>query len=146
MAYTPATDVCWYLSTITLPLSTLIPTSSKPRFSILATTPTALNTTSASSVTIEPSCFLTCALTPAPVVSNDSTDALVIISMPCFLYCFSNSLEMSSSSTGTMRGINSTMVTLVPMLLYTYANSTPIAPLPTMIIDFGCSASTIASR
>ena len=40
-----------------------------------------------------------------------STEEFVIISTPCFLNCFSNSLEISSSSTGTILGKNSIMVT-----------------------------------
>ena len=131
---------------MTRPFSALIPFCSNPIFSILDTTPTALKTMSASKVTNEPSNCFTFAFTNAPEVSKDSTEAFVIISIPCLRYCFSNSLEISSSSTGTILGKNSTIVTLVPMLLYTYANSTPIAPLPTMIILFGCVGKTIASR
>ena len=36
------------------------------------------------------------------------------------------------------------MVTSVPRLWYTYANSTPMAPAPTTISDSGCSVWSIA--
>src|SRR5436190_1680834 len=45
----------------------------------------------------------------------------------CFLKTRSNSLEMSSSSTGTTRGSISIMVTSVPKRLKMDANSTPTA-------------------
>ena len=64
-----------------------------------------------------PSLVFTLALTPFPEVSTDSTDALVMISIPDFLRDFSKCLEISSSSTGTIFGINSTIVTLVPIVL-----------------------------
>ena len=68
------------------------------------------------------------------------------MAMPFFLKVRSNCCEMSSSSLGTMRGRYSTTVTWVPMALYTYANSTPMAPDPTMTMDLGCLGKVMASR
>jgi len=85
-------------------------------FSIFAAIPTAESRISASNVMF-PSLVFTLALTPFPEVSTDSTDALVMISIPDFLRDFSKCLEISSSSTGTIFGINSTIVTLVPIVL-----------------------------
>ena len=52
-----------------------------------------------------------------------------------------NPCEISSSSTGTMRGSTSMMVTSAPKLLKTEANSTPTAPEPMTISDFGSAGS-----
>ena len=116
MAYSPLMFVCPKASTVILPLSVFTPSSSNPIPSILATTPTALNKISASKVT-SPDGVFTIAFTPVPLVSTFSTSLPVIMMMPCFLNCFSSSLLMSSSSTGTILGINSTTVTFVPILL-----------------------------
>ena len=69
----------------------------------------------------------------------------VWIVMPCFLNDFSSSAEIASSSTGTMRGSSSMIVTSLPKRRKIDANSTPTAPLPRMTIDFGTSRSAIAS-
>ena len=45
-----------------------------------------------------------------------------------------------------MFGKYSTTVTSVPIELYTYANSIPIAPEPTISNFFGCDFNVIASR
>ena len=92
-----------------------MPTSSKPIFSIFAAIPTAESTISASKVTF-PLAVFTLAFTPSPEVSRDSTEAFVITSIPAFFRDFSKCLETSSSSTGTIFGINSTTVTLVPIV------------------------------
>jgi hypothetical protein len=97
------------------PFSVLIPSSSKPIPSIFAETPTALNNTSASNV-VSPSefsllllrrhlkfnrCYFT--------VGHDGDAILFKILISSF--------EISSSSTGTTLGKNSTIVTFVPRLL-----------------------------
>ncbi len=61
--------------------------------------------------------------------------------MERFLNSRSSSLLISSSSTGTMRGSISRMVTSAPKLLNSDANSTPTAPEPMTTSDFGISAS-----
>ena len=93
-----------------------MPNASRPKFSRLVTTPAADNTTS-HSILILPVLVFTVTLQPAPDVSTDSTALSVMMSMPAFLYIFSTVLDTSSSSTGKMRGINSTTVTLVPNVL-----------------------------
>ncbi len=65
--------------------------------------------------------------------------------MPCLVKDFSKACETSVSSTGRMFGSISTSVTFVPNALKKYANSTPMAPAPMMIMDFGCSGSASAS-
>jgi len=77
--------------------------------------PTALSRMSASS-TLSPAADFTLTFTPLPDVSTDVTSLEVMIVTPFLRNCFSSSLLMSSSSTGTMRGMNSTTVTFVPML------------------------------
>ena len=85
-------------------------------FSMFAAIPTAESKISASRVMF-PFAVFTFAFTPFPVVSTLSTEAFVMISIPDFFKDFSKCLEISSSSTGTMFGKNSTMVTLVPIVL-----------------------------
>ena len=85
-------------------------------FSMLVLIPTADNKISASK-TSSPLAVFTKALTPLPEVSMRSTDALVMMVMPAFFIERSICFEMSSSSTGTIFGINSTMVTSVPIAL-----------------------------
>ena len=65
--------------------------------------------------------------------------------MPCFLNDRSSSVDTASSSTGTMRGSSSMMVTSLPKRRKIEANSTPTAPLPRMTIDLGISLRPIAS-
>ncbi len=62
--------------------------------------------------------------------------------MPCRLKEAASSREISSSSTGTMRGSTSTIVTLEPKRAYIDANSTPTAPEPMTTSDFGTSESS----
>ena len=57
--------------------------------------------------------------------------------MPCFLNDRSSSAETASSSTGTIRGSSSMIVTSLPKRRKIDANSTPTAPLPMITIDFG---------
>ena len=85
-------------------------------FSMLVLIPTAESKISASK-TSSPFAVLTNALTPEPVVSIRSTEEVVMILTPAFFMERSICFEMSSSSTGTILGINSTMVTSVPMAL-----------------------------
>jgi hypothetical protein len=59
------------------------------------------------------------------------------MSMPRFLKRRASSFEISSSSTGTTRGRNSTRVTSVPKLRKMEANSTPTAPAPMTMRDLG---------
>ena len=61
--------------------------------------------------------------------------------MPRFLYARVSSFEMSSSSTFTIRGRASMIVTSAPKLLNTEANSTPTAPAPMTTSDFGMAGS-----
>ena len=62
--------------------------------------------------------------------------------MPCRLNEAASSREISSSSTGTMRGRTSTIVTLAPKRACMEANSTPTAPEPITTSDFGTSVSS----
>ena len=87
-------------------------------FSILAVIPTADKTTSAS-ITSIPLAVLMFTLQTAPVVSTDSTEEPVMILIPDFLNERAKFLEISSSSKGTMLSKNSTIVTFVPIELYT---------------------------
>ena len=93
-----------------------MPTSSSPMFSMLVLIPTALKIMSASR-TSSPFLVFTVAFTPFPEVSTEVTSAEVIILMPLFLKERSNCLEISSSSTGTIPGKYSTIVTSVPIEL-----------------------------
>ena len=83
---------------------------------MLVLIPTAESKISASR-TSSPFAVLTNALTPAPVVSILSTEELVMILIPAFFKERSICFEMSSSSTGTTFGMNSTIVTSVPIEL-----------------------------
>ena len=76
-------------------------------------------------------------LTLLPVFWMFSAFAPVSTRIPCFLKVFSSSFEMSSSSTGTMRGSISSTVTFVPKRLKIEANSTPTAPAPMIPRVFG---------
>ena len=80
------------------------------------TTPTAERTTS-HSIFSSPLAVLIVTTQPFPEVSTDSTFALVKIEIPAFLSDFSICLETSSSSTGTIFGKYSTIVTSVPIAL-----------------------------
>ena len=85
-------------------------------FSMLVLIPTALKIMSASK-TCSPLAVLTVALTPSPDVSTLVTSADVMTFIPLFLKDFSNCLDTSISSTGTMFGKYSTIVTSVPIEL-----------------------------
>ncbi len=85
-------------------------------FSMLVLIPTADNKISASK-TSSPFAVLTNAFTPFPEVSIRSTEEFVITLIPAFFNERSNCFEMSSSSTGTTFGMNSTIVTSVPIAL-----------------------------
>ena len=85
-------------------------------FSMLASIPTAERTTS-HSIFSSPFAVLTVTTHPFPEVSTDSTEELVLILIPDFLNDFSNCLETSLSSIGTIVGKYSTTVTSVPIAL-----------------------------
>ena len=68
--------------------------------------------------------------------------ALVNAFMPCFLNDFASSALISSSSIGSNRGSSSRIVTSVPKRANIEANSTPTAPAPSTINDFGISLSS----
>ena len=85
-------------------------------FSILVLIPTADKTISASR-TSSPFLDLIIALTPSPEVSTAVTSVEVNILIPLFLNERSSCFDTSSSSTGTIRGMYSTMVTSVPIEL-----------------------------
>jgi hypothetical protein len=72
--------------------------------------------------------------------------APVMTSMPRFLKALLSSAEQSSSSTGRMRGITSSSVTLEPKALKTSANSQPTAPAPTTAIVLGADGRASAPR
>ena len=93
-----------------------IPTSSRPIFSILVLIPTAESTISASRIS-SPFFVFIVAFTPLPEVSTLVTSADVIILIPLFLKERSNCFETSASSTGTIFGKYSTIVTSVPIEL-----------------------------
>ena len=78
--------------------------------------PTADNKISAVKVS-SPFFVFTVATTPSPEVSTDKTSELVITLIPAFLIERSNCFEISISSTGTTFGMNSTIVTSVPIAL-----------------------------
>ena len=69
------------------------------------------------SITSSPLAVFTFTLQPLTDFSTFSTDELVIILMPFFLKVFSNCLETSISSTGTIFGKYSTIVTSTPIAL-----------------------------
>ena len=66
--------------------------------------------------------------------------------MPFFLRMRVSEAEISSSSMGRMRGMNSMTVTSTPNAFQKSANSMPMAPAPMTTTDLGTSGSTIASR
>ena len=74
----------------------------------------ATSSTSASMVSAPPFSFLAVILTPCPVTSVLSTFVPVSTRMPSLVKLFCKSALTSSSSTGRMRGIISTSVTVVP--------------------------------
>ena len=106
----------YHLSTNILSLSVAIPTSSRPIFSILDFIPTAESKISDSIISSFP-LDLTDAKTLFFFFSTEITSDEVMIFMPFFLNDFSNSLETSTSSKGTIFGMYSITVTSLPMLL-----------------------------
>ena len=66
--------------------------------------------------------------------------------MPRLRNAFSSSGEISSSSSGTMRGRASSRVTSLPKDRKMDANSTPTAPAPTMTTVFGMRGTFRMSR
>ena len=94
--------------------STLVP--SRPRFSTLPAIPTARIMRSAVISFAVPSCS-TDAVTESVPLSRLLTVAEVRIVMPCFSNSCCANAEISASSTGRIRGITSTTVTLTPRVL-----------------------------
>ena len=84
--------------------------------------------------------------TPPSSLTADWKLARVNDLMPCFLKDFASSALISSSSIGRSLGSSSRIVTSVPNLKNIEANSTPTAPAPSTISDFGiCFSSRISS-
>ena len=99
-------------------------------FSVLGLRPTATSSFSASSSSCLPSLVTSVSFTPLSVLRMFSARAPVSTRIFCLRKLRSSSLEMSSSSTGTMRGSISITVTSVPNRRNMEANSTPTAPAP----------------
>ena len=121
-----------------------MPISSRPMFSMFDFTPTADKTTSAVSVSAP---FL-------PSISTWHTPSttcafLTVVEVKTVARILRNersiALATSSSSSGIICGIYSITVTFTPNEAYKQANSLPIAPEPTTIIDCGSVGSVKAS-
>src|SRR5713226_7043630 len=128
------------------PRSTLAFDFSSPQFSVIGRRPTAMSTFSAATVWVFPSLVLNVTVAPRASFFTDSTAASVKICMPFLRNALSSSLEISSSSSGTIRGSISRMVTSVPNVRKMDANSTPTAPAPTTTRLLGTSVSERISR
>ena len=98
-----------------LPLSILILVFSKPKFSTLATIPTAIITFSALISSTFPAISMLATTSPFPTFKAFN-DAEVKILMPCFSKDLRANFEISSSSTGKIFSAISTRVTSAPML------------------------------
>ena len=80
--------------------------------------------------------------TPPSVFVTFSTRVSTYTAIPCRLNEAASSREISSSSSGTMRGRTSTTVVFEPKRANIEANSTPTAPEPMTSRDFGTSVSS----
>ncbi len=118
--------------TLTNPRSSWTPRPSSPRPATFAARPTAIRTCSTSSFSPPRS-----TTPPAPPGFPEATLTPVLIVIPRRVNVRASSFETSSSSTGTMRGSASRIVTWTPYEAKTSANSTPTAPAPMTAIDLG---------
>ena len=114
MAKMPGSAVSCASFTLISPRSSSMRVFSTPMPPVRPARPTATSTFSASFTCGLPFASVKVTLTPASVCSTLSTFAPVFTSMPRFLKSRVSSLEISSSSTGTMRGRNSRIVTSAP--------------------------------
>jgi len=105
--------------------------------SVRGARPTATSTFSASSACCFPSLVVKVTFTPWPACSTLSTLVPTCEPMPRLRKTRASSLLTSSSSFGTSRGRYSRMVTSEPKLRKMEPNSTPTAPAPITISDFG---------
>src|SRR6202000_1365800 len=115
------------------PRSVFTPSFSRPRFSILPTTPTAAMTRSTVSFCVPPLPSSMVAVTLSDCLSSLVTLAPVNILMPCFSKLLRANAAISASSTGRICGSTSTTVTCEPSVRKKLADSMPVrpAPLPT---------------
>src|SRR4051812_774082 len=121
------------------------PASSAPSPEVTGPRPVATSKYSAFSLRLFPSGVCASRSTPAAPVFALVTRVPVRTLMPCFLNERSSSVEIASSSTGTMRGSSSISVTSLPKRRKIEPNSTPTAPVPMITIDLGIALSPIAS-
>ena len=115
MAKTPGSPVAIQGSVTTWVFSTWTPVPSRPRSSTLPTMPTAEITRSTVSSRVSPPASMVAVTWSLPLF-RDLTAAPVRIFMPCFSKALWAKAEISSSSTGRMRGRISTTVTSAPMV------------------------------
>ena len=141
MAYRCGTPVRRLPSTMTNPLSSFTPgICSRPMFSVTGRRPMATRIQSLStSVALPPSLGAMRCLIPVFVRSSDvgSTVEPGRTVIPRLVKRRVSSLLMSGSSSGTMRSMNSTSRTSAPRSPYRLAHSTPMAPAPMIVTDFG---------
>ncbi len=119
---------------------------SRPMFSMLARTPTAISTRSDVTVWSLPSASVKEVVTLLPLTFTPVVFAPVWRFIFRFLSTRVSDAEISSSSIGSSARHVLDTVTSTPNAFQKSANSTPIAPAPITTIDFGTSGSTIASR
>ena len=113
---------------------------------MLARTPTASSTRSDVTVWFLPSASVNDVVTVLPLTLTPVVLAPVWMVIFRFLSVRVSDAEISSSSIGRTRGMNSITVTSTPNAFQKSANSMPIAPAPMTTTDFGTSGSIIASR
>ena len=124
------------------PRSVVTPTCSSPMFSERGFRPTARSIFSARNVSVLPPDVRASTSTPPSIFVTFSTRVSTYTAIPCRLKDAASSREISSSSTGTIRGSTSMTVVFEPKRANIEANSTPTAPEPMTSRDFGTSASS----